>query len=131
METEIHIPGYRIIQPIGSGGMGDVYLGLQQSLQRRVAIKVIRKSLIEDDAVVQRFLKEGAIIAKLTHPNIIKVFDTGIHDDQLYLAMEYLEGGTLKERMSAGIPLAKKLTIIRSISPNVKPMLLCSAISTI
>lgn len=115
MESEIQIPGYRIIRSIGSGGMGDVYLALQNSLQRRVAIKVIRSNLIGDTSVVQRFLKEGAIIAKLTHPNIIKVFDTGIHEDQLYLAMEYLDGGTLKDRMAQGLSLPKKLEIIRTL----------------
>lgn len=111
----INIPGYQIIKPISAGGMGEVYLARQESLHRPVAIKVIRAMISQDEMMFQRFLKEGEIVAKLVHPNIIKVFDTGIHDNQLFLAMEYLEGGTLKDRLQQGISLGHKLEITRTL----------------
>jgi len=109
----MNIPGYQIIKLIGAGGMAEVYLARQESLHRRVAIKVIRPMMSQDDMMSQRFLKEGEIVARLTHPNIIKVFDTGIHADRLFLAMEYLEGGTLKDRLQQGMSLSHKLEITR------------------
>lgn len=115
MELAMSIPGYRIVKLIGSGGMGDVYLAVQESLQRSVAIKVIRSHLAMDDAAVRRFLKEGTIVAKLTHPSIIKVFDTGIHQGKLYLAMEHLSGGTLKNRLAQGLSLSHKLGIFSTL----------------
>ena len=111
MQSMMNIPGYQIIKPIGAGGMAEVYLALQESLHRHVAIKVIQAMTPQDDTLFQRFLKEGKIVAGLAHPNIIKVFDTGVHADHLFLAMEYLEGGTLKDRLNQGMSLGHKLEI--------------------
>jgi len=92
--------------------MGEVYLAFQESLQRHVAIKIIRATMAADETTAQRLLQEGAIVANLTHPNIVKVFDTGICEGQLYLAMEYFDGGTLKDRFNQGLSLNSKLKIL-------------------
>ena len=97
------IPGYRIERIIGKGAMSTVYLAVQESLDRRVALKVLAPGLAADPTFSKRFIKEGKIIAKLGHPHIVTIYDTGTHQDCFYIAMEYLEAGTLKERIKAGL----------------------------
>ncbi|MDS4019465.1 MAG: serine/threonine-protein kinase [Candidatus Competibacter sp.] len=104
METETpQIPGYRIEKIIGKGAMSTVYLAVQESLDRRVALKVLTPKLAADPTFNKRFVKEGRIIAKLAHPHIVTIHDTGSHQDHSYIAMEYLEAGTLRERIKAGL----------------------------
>jgi len=97
------IPGYRIEKIIGKGAMSTVYLAVQESLDRRVALKVLAPSLATDPTFSKRFVKEGKIVAKLSHPHIVTIYDTGVHQDCSYIAMEYLEAGTLKERIKSGL----------------------------
>ncbi|MGF1528754.1 MAG: WD40 repeat domain-containing serine/threonine protein kinase [Candidatus Competibacterales bacterium] len=108
----MHIPGYSIEQIIGRGGMATVYRAIQESLQREVALKVMEPEVAVDRNFVARFLREGPTVAKLFHPNIIKVFDTGVHGDYYYLSMEYLSGGTLRHRLLAGLSREDALTIV-------------------
>ncbi|MGF1525312.1 MAG: serine/threonine-protein kinase, partial [Candidatus Competibacterales bacterium] len=112
----IEIPGYSIQGELGRGGMATVFLAQQTSLERRVALKVMVPALAADKAFTERFLREGRTVGKLTHPNIIKVFDTGQYQGHYYLAMEYLAGGTLKERMDRGLSPEESLTIIRAVA---------------
>ncbi|MCB1717810.1 MAG: serine/threonine protein kinase, partial [Candidatus Competibacteraceae bacterium] len=93
------IPGYDVKRMIGQGGMAMVYLAEQRTLQRLVALKIMSPALSADDTFTSRFLKEGATAANLAHPKIIKVFDSGVHDNHYYIAMEYLSGGTLKDKL--------------------------------
>lgn len=109
----MEIPGYEIKGPLGRGGMGTVYLGFQVSLQREVAIKIMAPALAVDEAFSRRFLNEGRVIARLGHPNIVTVYDIGIHEHRHYLSMEFLPGGTLKQRIVEGIPLSESLRIIK------------------
>ena len=97
------IPGYRIERIIGKGAMSTVYLAVQESLDRRVALKVLAPDLAADPTFSKRFVKEGKIVAKLAHTHIVTIYDTGTHQDCFYIAMEYLEAGTLKERIKAGL----------------------------
>jgi serine/threonine-protein kinase PpkA len=83
--------------------MSSVYLAIQESLDRRVALKVLAPNLAADPTFSKRFIKEGKIVAKLSHPHIVTIYDTGVHQDHFYIAMEYLEAGTLKERIKAGL----------------------------
>jgi len=85
------IPGYRIIRKLGQGGMADVYLGVQEKLEREVAIKVLIPSLFRDQQFSLRFIKEAQTAAKLIHPNIITIHDVGQVGDSYYIVMEYLE----------------------------------------
>ena len=113
----VQIPGYDIECEIGRGGMATVYRAVQQSLGRRVAIKVLGHDLNDDGEFVERFKKEGRILAQLSHPNIVTIHDIGAtQDDRLFLSIEYLSGGTLKEKIKPGLPVDSILHIIKAIA---------------
>lgn len=95
----MEIPGYEIKRQIGQGGMATAYLAEQQSLGRQVVLKVLDSTANTTPETVERFLNEGRIIASLNHPHIITIYDIGRHGDDVYISMEYVEGGDLKERM--------------------------------
>ena len=88
---------YRIERKLGSGGMADVYLAEDQELGRRVAIKILNDRHAHDQQFVERFRREAKNAAGLSHPNIVSIYDRGEADGTYYIAMEYLEGRTLKE----------------------------------
>ncbi len=88
---------YRIEKRIGQGGMANVYLAEDETLGRRVAIKVLHQRYAEDSQFVERFLREASAAAKLNHPNIVQVYDRGHSADTYYIAMEYVDGMTLKD----------------------------------
>ncbi|MFA5684528.1 MAG: serine/threonine-protein kinase [Lysobacteraceae bacterium] len=110
--VDIHIPGYRILRPVGEGGMASVFLAVQESLDREVALKVMAPALAANAEFTDRFLKEGRITAKLSHPNLVTVFDIGSHGTVYYLAAEYIPGGTLRERVDKGLPVGESLDIV-------------------
>jgi serine/threonine protein kinase len=112
----MNIPGYSIEHEIGHGGMATVYLALQESLQRHVALKVLSPALAMDKNFSKRFLREGRLAARLADPRIVKVFDIGFHDHIPYISMEYLAGGTLKERIEKKLPLQETLDIIKTVA---------------
>jgi beta-lactam-binding protein with PASTA domain/predicted Ser/Thr protein kinase len=88
---------YRVLRRLGSGGMADVYLVEDQQLGRRVALKLLYRHLAEDVQFVERFRREASSAAGLQHPNIVSIFDRGEWDGTYYIAMEYVEGHTLKD----------------------------------
>jgi eukaryotic-like serine/threonine-protein kinase len=88
---------YRVIKRLGSGGMADVYLVEDQQLGRHVALKLLYRHLAEDVQFVERFRREASSAAGLQHPNIVSIFDRGEWNGTYYIAMEYVEGHTLKE----------------------------------
>jgi serine/threonine protein kinase len=90
---------YQILGPLGSGGMATVYKAFHPALDRTVALKIIRTSLTDDTEFLDRFRQEAKAVARLRHPNIVQVFDFGLADGQHFIVMEYLEGGTLKQRL--------------------------------
>jgi serine/threonine-protein kinase len=87
---------YRLLKKLGQGGMGTVYKAHQVSLDRDVAIKVLAKELAAQPAFVQRFIREARVMAKLDHANILRCFEVGEAHGWHYLAMEYIEGGSLE-----------------------------------
>ncbi len=93
------VPGYRLVQLVGKGGMGDVHQAVQLSLGRTVAVKLLNSELAQDETFVARFEKEGAALATLRHPNIVSIVDRGKTSDSYYLVMEYVDGPSLRERM--------------------------------
>ena len=97
---------YALAHPLGSGGMGKVYLARDEVLNRDVALKVLRDRYAESEEFVERFRREARSAAALSHPNIVSVYDLGRSEDGTYLiAMEYVPGGTLKDRVKAEGPL--------------------------
>ena len=88
---------YRIKRKLGSGGMADVYLAEDQELGRRVAIKILNERHATDEQFVERFRREATNAAGLSHPNIVSIYDRGEAEGTYYIAMEYLDGRTLKE----------------------------------
>ena len=110
--ADIHIPGYRVLRPLGDGGMASVYLAVQESLDREVALKVMAPALVANSEFTERFVKEGRITAQLSHPNLVTVYDIGSHGTTYYIAAEYISGGTLKERISRGMTVAEVLDVV-------------------
>jgi len=112
----MNIPGYRIEQEIGRGGMATVYRAVQESLQRTVAVKVMSAALAAEGGFGERFLREARTAAGLNHPGILSVHDVGVVDHNYYLVMEYISGGDLKQRIKQGLPPNKSLFIIKQIA---------------
>jgi tRNA A-37 threonylcarbamoyl transferase component Bud32 len=93
---------YRIEGRLGGGGMGDVYRARQLHSDRIVALKMIRSDYLSSDAARERFRTEARALAKFDHPHIVRVFDSGESDGQPYMAMEFIEGGTLAQAAAGG-----------------------------
>ncbi|MHC4734609.1 MAG: serine/threonine protein kinase, partial [Planctomycetota bacterium] len=102
------IPGYKILGKLGSGAMAIVYQAKQLSLNRMVAIKVLPKRFSENPEYVERFYKEGQAAAKLNHTNIVQAYDVGQAGGYSYFVMEYVEGKTLYDDLSAGKVYSEK-----------------------
>ena len=115
MTDDVHVSGYTIIRKLGEGGMASVYLAMQQSLDREVALKVMSPVLAANATFCEQFMKEGRIAAKLTHPHLMTVHDIGEENGVYYLASEYLPAGTLRERMDR-ITTAEVLEVARDIA---------------
>jgi serine/threonine protein kinase/formylglycine-generating enzyme required for sulfatase activity len=106
---------YHILEQLGEGGMATVYKAYDTRLERDVAIKVIRRGAFPSeqlDRILKRFEREAKALAKLSHPNIIKVIDYGEHENSPYLVMEYLPGGTLKTRLGRPMPWQEAARIV-------------------
>ena len=88
---------YEIIKTIGEGGMANVYLANDTILDRKVAIKVLRGDLSNDEKFIRRFKREALSVSNLSHPNIVEVYDVGEEDGNYYIVMEYIDGKTLKQ----------------------------------
>lgn len=107
------IPGYRIQYLIAEGGMASVYLAIQESLNRPVALKLLRK--FEQPAQTERFLNEARLIASLNHRHIITIHDVGVVQGRPYISMEYLQGGDLEARIARGMSAKEALDLIQII----------------
>lgn len=91
------LAGFTVERLLGSGGMGTVYLATQQSLDRKVALKILSDPLTQDPVFVKRFEREASALANLGHPNIVVIYDRGIHAGRCYFVMEYVDGMSLRE----------------------------------
>ena len=107
---------YALGEMIGTGGMADVYIGDDTRLNRKVAIKVLRRDLARDPSFVARFKKEALAAGGLNHPGIVAVYDSGDENDSPYIVMELISGQTLRQVMQQGlIPQGRALEIIEGI----------------
>jgi beta-lactam-binding protein with PASTA domain/predicted Ser/Thr protein kinase len=96
---------YRVISRLGAGGMADVFLAEDQQLRRNVALKLLHRRFAEDPGFVERFRREAQAAAGLQHPNVVSVYDRGEFDGTYYIAMEYLQGRSLKQLVREDAPL--------------------------
>ena len=106
---------YRVLRRIGSGGMADVWLAEDTHLQRRVALKVLHRRFAQDREFVERFRREAEAAAGLSHPNIVAVYDRGSYEGTYYIAMQYVEGATLKELIDRGLTPPEAVELIRQV----------------
>src|SRR5438045_9271985 len=102
---------YKIIRKLGAGGMADVYLAEDQELGRRVAIKILNERHAADDSFIERFRREAKNAAGLSHPNIVSIYDRGEAEGTYYIAMEFLDGRSLKELIVGRGPAPRKISI--------------------
>jgi serine/threonine-protein kinase len=93
---------YEILEELGSGGMGKVYRAKNVTLERIVALKVLAAQFSADPAFVQRFLKEARVAARLNHPNIVQIYEFGSVDGVHFIAMEYVDGQSLRKQLGLG-----------------------------
>jgi tRNA A-37 threonylcarbamoyl transferase component Bud32 len=115
---EIH--GYTIREEIARGGMATVYLAEHHDLHKDVALKVLLPEFAENLSIAKRFLEEGQIIARLKHPNIIRILDLGQYHGNYYLSMQYLTGGNLKSRIQHGLTEGRILQILHQIATGLQ-----------
>src|SRR6266480_3577080 len=99
---EATIAHYRIIEPIGAGGMGEVFKAYDKKLHRVVALKVLPPEYVSEQDRRRRFLQEARAASALNHPHILTVYEVGEDDGKPYIAMEYVAGETLRQKIAAG-----------------------------
>ncbi len=112
----IEIPAYRIVRQLGRGGMATVYLAIQQSVDREVALKVMAPALLVDPDFGERFLREARIAAKLHHRHVVGIHDVGHAGNLHYIAMEHVAGGPLHCGHGVALPPAFALRVAREIA---------------
>lgn len=111
----MEISGYKIVRTLGQGGMATVYLAIQESFEREVALKVISPALSADPRFGERFLSEARIVSRLVHPNIVTVHDVGVENGQHFLSMEYVPGQELKQ-LYHQLSLKQRLRVIKEVA---------------
>ena len=102
---------YEVLKRVGSGGMADVYMAKDHKLNRNVAVKVLKSEYVEDEKFLKKFETEAQAVARLSHPNIVNIYDVGIEDGINYIVMELAQGITLKEYIRKKGYLSPKETV--------------------
>ncbi len=111
---------YVLVARLGSGGMADVWLADDEMLERRVALKFLHERFAQDTQFVERFRREAQSAAGMQHPNIVGVYDRGEADERHFIAMEYVEGASLKDLIGRGLSIGEALEIMRQILAGAK-----------
>jgi DNA-binding NarL/FixJ family response regulator len=112
----VTIPGYRLHRILSSSASSLVLLAERKKDDRLAVLKVISTDLQDDKKILKRFMREQAMLSKLRHPNVVKIYAGGVTDDSAYIAMEYFPGGDLRKRIDAGVPEGKALEYFRDIA---------------
>jgi len=119
-KTGIHplIRGYRFIEKIGASSHSSIYLAERESTGAKIVLKVLQQlpDVADNIGAFDRFLQEYELIAEIDHPNIVKIYDLGVSDDHAHIAMEYIDAGDLKRRVSAGMTEPDAVSYLRQIS---------------
>jgi eukaryotic-like serine/threonine-protein kinase len=111
---------YRLLGRIGSGGMADVWSADDEMLGRQVALKFLHERFGADEQFVERFRREAQAAAGLQHPNVVSVYDRGEHEGRNWIAMEYVQGASLKDLIERGLSPAESVEIVRQILTGVR-----------
>src|SRR4051794_7704404 len=111
---------YRLLGRLGSGGMADVWCAEDSLLNRRVALKFLHPRFAQDEQFVERFRREASAAAGLQHPNVVGVFDRGTVNGTHYIAMEFVEGASLKDLIERGLSVPEAVEIVRQVLSGVK-----------
>ena len=113
---------YETSERLGTGGMSNVYKATDRILERTVAVKILAEHLSDDERFVARFRREALAVAKLIHPNIVQVYDTGVDEGRHYIVMEYVEGRSgaqlLLSRGRLGPEVAVEISVLVARSPD-------------
>ncbi|MCG8438864.1 MAG: serine/threonine protein kinase [Pseudomonadales bacterium] len=112
----LRLPGYRITERLGKGGMAHVFLATQHSFERQVAIKILTPSLALEPRFAEQFMREARTVASLNHPHIVPVYDVGEYEGYYYLSMEYVTGGNLKQRIRNGMETSEAESVLRQLA---------------
>src|SRR5439155_3852417 len=107
----VRLGRYEIRSQLGAGGMGEVYLALDTELDRTVAIKILPEVLASDHQRLQRFVQEAKAASALNHPHILTIHEIGTTGATRFIATEFIDGETLRQRMNAGMKLAEVLEV--------------------
>lgn len=111
------IPGYRILSVVGKGGMGIVYKAYQENLNRLVALKRMRTNWLKEQEYADRFEEEAKAIGRLKHPNLVQIYDVFEHRGDRYLVLEYVEGGTLADKLkNETLPINTAASLIMNVA---------------
>ena len=113
---DLQIPGYTIIREINHGGMATVYLAIQLSVGREVALKIMKPELDQDPEFHQRFKREAEIVGQLPHPNIVSINDIGRYNGLNYISMDYLPNGSLEQKIAQGMDSKTALQVATSMA---------------
>ncbi len=117
----VKVPGYILKRAIGRGGMSTVYLAVQRSLERQVALKVMAPAFASDPAFSKRFRREARTIARLNHTNIVPIYDVGSTEDfHDYFSMQYLPGGDFADRIQVGVTEGEVIRVLTGIARALK-----------
>jgi eukaryotic-like serine/threonine-protein kinase len=106
---------YQLEHPLGQGGMARVHLGRDVELDRPVAVKLIAEALADDESFRARFLREARLAARLSHPNVVQIYDVGEDKGRPFIVMEYVEGETLADELARAGPLAPADAVARAV----------------
>jgi class 3 adenylate cyclase/tRNA A-37 threonylcarbamoyl transferase component Bud32 len=106
------VRGYRVVSKIGQGGMSSVYLAEEASRGDKVVLKVLRGKRQDDDGLWKRFFQECAILSSIQHEHVVRIYDQGFGEELAYIAMEYLDGGSLRELIDKGLTPRQALSLL-------------------
>ena len=116
ISTGSSIGPYSVLSILGVGGMGEVYRAHDPRLGRAVAVKLIRRSAHDQEGALDRLLREATLASSLNHPNIVTIYDTGVVGADRYVAMELVEGTTLRKLAAGGIAVERAVQIARQVA---------------
>lgn len=106
--TDKQLGKFQIIEEIGHGGFGTVYRANDTTLDRVVALKILHEQYLSDQKFIESFKREARMMARVSHPNVVQIFEVGDLESQIYIAMQYFDGGSLEQKIQSGGPLPLK-----------------------